>query len=133
VPEGVEEAEVVCVLRPVHNPYGEAKVVVLSRATPEFMAQLEKAQALQDSRSSTSMTLPHRSPASSASPDTQTPSSGRSIAESSQGWRSARREPLGGKEYTPNRAPSFEPVLESARWEKHWAAGTSSSNDPIRR
>jgi thiol-disulfide isomerase/thioredoxin len=49
-------AEVVCIVRPLADARAKSRVVVLDRASPEFLAQLADAQRRQDSRTATSYT-----------------------------------------------------------------------------
>jgi hypothetical protein len=47
-------AEVVCIVRPLADARAKSRVVVLDRASPEFLAQLADAQRRQESRTTTS-------------------------------------------------------------------------------
>ena len=53
-------AEVICLVRSAAEPQGPAKVVVLNKASPEFLVQLEKERAAQSALAETAMRLPNR-------------------------------------------------------------------------
>jgi hypothetical protein len=51
-------AEVVCIVRPLADARAKSRVVVLDRASPEFLAHLADAQRRQDSRTATAYQKP---------------------------------------------------------------------------
>jgi thiol-disulfide isomerase/thioredoxin len=94
-------AEVVCVIRQ-GSPESPARVVVLQQVSPEFLAQLEKEQAAQQSRSAPPASAAHASePGTGAAPATKpslpgaVASSGTGTSPQSSAWRpvSAPRVP----------------------------------------
>ncbi len=128
-PAGVENAEVVMVIRSRIDPQSPARIVMINQATPELLALVEKEHAAQDARTNTSMRMP-------ISPDV------RPISKSAPGpipatdsndlsnWRpapSVREREM--KEPDKNRST----ILESARWEKNWEPGASAADAPVRR
>jgi len=56
-------AEVVCIVRPLADPRAKSKVVVIDRASPEFLQQLAADRRRQDSRFVTSFDAPAAAPA----------------------------------------------------------------------
>jgi thiol-disulfide isomerase/thioredoxin len=60
MPESVDDPEAVCVIRSNSDPDAPAKVIMLNRVSPELLAQLQREQAAQESRATTSMRLPNR-------------------------------------------------------------------------
>jgi hypothetical protein len=58
--EEVGEAEVVCVIRPLSEARAKSRVVVLDRASQQFLAQLALEQRTQDAREVTSLVVPER-------------------------------------------------------------------------
>jgi hypothetical protein len=58
--EEVGEAEVVCVIRPLKEARAKSRVVVLDRASQQFLAQLALEQRTQDAREVTSLVVPER-------------------------------------------------------------------------
>lgn len=53
-----EHAEVICVIRSLKDPQAKSEVVVLDRASPEFIHQLQSEQTRQQSRTPTSYSVP---------------------------------------------------------------------------
>ena len=51
-------AEVVCIVRPLADSRAKSRVVVLDRASPEFLAHLADAQRRQESRTATAYEVP---------------------------------------------------------------------------
>ena len=51
-------AEVVCIVRPLHDPRAKSRVVTLDHASPEFLQQLVADQRRQDARVPTSFEVP---------------------------------------------------------------------------
>jgi len=129
-PPGIEDAEVVLVIRSVTDPKAPAKVVLLNRASPEFLSILEKEQASQEPRANTSMRLPNR-PA--LRPIGKEPASSISSSRDASGWRTADSSKAAA--IAPDQAdlPRRSTIVEAAKWEKDWPAGASSSDGPIRR
>jgi S1-C subfamily serine protease len=131
MPEGAEFAEVVCVIRSLDDPSAPPKVVLINRASPDFLSLLEKEQAGQ-TRPSTSMRLPAgRNKQPVKEEPVNAVSSDRSTTHGS-GWQSARKEPRPGADGQAS-PPARSPVEESARWQKTWPAGASSPDGPVRR
>ena len=130
-PPGIEDAEVVLVIRSVTDPKAPAKVVLLNRASPEFLSVLEKEQAAQDTRTNTSMRLPTRpdrrplghEPASSITPS----------AADNTGWRAAGPSKAPAPAADSADGPRRSTVVEAAKWERDWPAGGSSAEGPVRR
>jgi hypothetical protein len=131
-PPGIDEAEVVLVIRSVADPKAPAKVILLNRASPEFLSILEKEQAAQEPRTNTSLRLSNR-------PDLRLmgkePASGvsSSSARDASGWRTADSLKIGAATTDQAGGPRRPTVVESAKWERDWPAGASSSDGPIRR
>jgi hypothetical protein len=124
-----DNAEVVCVIRSLENPNDPPKVVLLNRATPEFLAILEKERAAQDARSSTAMRLPSR-------PDLQPvdrsfESTGKAMPLDPSRWRSAGKAAQSSKTDAGQEARSS--VEESTNWQKNWPSGAASAEGPLRR
>jgi S1-C subfamily serine protease len=131
VPEGAEFAEVVCVIRSLNDPKAPAKVVLINRASPEFLSLLEKEQASQSGPSSTSMRLPAHTGKPSMNEKPQNPSSSHTASVDQSGWHSSKSTEPG----TGNSAPreSRSETLESARWQKNWTPGAAGPDAPVRR
>jgi len=55
-----EAAEVICIVRSLSDPRAKSDVIVLDRASPEFMRQLSADRRVQSSRHVTSQTVPTR-------------------------------------------------------------------------
>ena len=55
-----EAAEVICIVRSLSDPRAKSDVIVLDRASPEFMRQLSADRRVQSSRHVTSQTTPAR-------------------------------------------------------------------------
>jgi thiol-disulfide isomerase/thioredoxin len=157
IPGEGDAAEVVCVIRSLENPTAPPKVVLLNRATPEFLSLLEKERAAQAARS-TSMRLPSQprtetvatvSPSATPlvhrlrdaveavevelvndeNPEVETADF---ATRDSSGWRNARADTLRqSKESKPQERRSA--VEESAIWQKNWPVGAASSDSPVRR
>lgn len=106
LPPGIDQAEVVVVVRPVDDPKAPARVVVINRASAEFLAQLEREQSAQGSRNNTAMRL------------------------SNSADRAAGKDSSDAKRAGP--APR-EPVEEGAKWKKDWTPGGTSANSAGRR
>jgi S1-C subfamily serine protease len=90
-------AEVICLIRSAAERNGPAKVVVLSKASADLLAQLDKEQAAQGGLAETALRLPSRpdvrpvfkQPASNASSSAEPASA----AKSTQ-WRAAAQPPV---------------------------------------
>jgi thiol-disulfide isomerase/thioredoxin len=131
-PPGIDDAEVVLVIRSATDPKAPARVVLLNRASPEFLSILEKEQAAQEPRSNTSMRLPNRpdlrpvgtEPARSNAASSNTDSAGWRNAGNSNIHKTATGQPDGSRRPT---------VVEAAKWERDWPTGVSSFDGPIRR
>jgi thiol-disulfide isomerase/thioredoxin len=132
IPSDTDAAEVVCVIRSLENPNAPPKVVLLNRATPEFLSLLEKERAAQTSRPSTSMRLPNRSSTEPVKENPRLESTDFVTPKESSGWRNARSvtdpQSTDGK---PQETRS--PIDESANWQKNWPVGASSADGPVRR
>jgi hypothetical protein len=129
VPDEADRAEVVCVIRSLDDPNAPPRVVLLNRATPEFLSVLEKETANQAARPATSMRLPnkpHVTPAGSAAEPATTPAT-----TDLSGWRSAQAGRDRSSKSTSQGTQSA--VEESASWQKNWPAGSSSSDGPVHR
>ncbi len=102
----VGDAEIVCVIRPVGGSAAPARVVVLSRASPELLAQLEKEQSAEGgTRANTAMRV--------------------RTDLSAHGWRPARK--VAAKNPEPP-AAARGAIQEAARWERDWQPGAKSAD-----
>jgi thiol-disulfide isomerase/thioredoxin len=131
-PAGIEDAEVVLVIRSVTDPKAPAKVVLLNRASPEFLSILEKEQAAQEPRTNTSMRLPNRP---NLRPLGKEPANSDALSSTldTAGWRTAGRSKAGSPGADSADGPHRSTIVEAAKWERDWPAGASSADGPIRR
>ena len=114
-PQGAEHAEVVCVIRSIDDPKAPAKIVVLNRASAEFLAQLEKEQAAQSSRNNTSMRLSNPLDRRAGAIDLD------------------RREPNTATSSPSRAAADRTAIQESAKWKKDWVPGANAEGSVGRR
>jgi thiol-disulfide isomerase/thioredoxin len=132
IPHDADYAEVVCVIRSLEDPNAPAKVVLLNRATPEFLTLLEKERAAQATRPSTSMRLPTRSYGQPFAEQSAEATDRAATPSDLSGWRNVRSDTA--RESKDMLAPEARgPVEESARWQKNWPTGASSGEGPVRR
>jgi thiol-disulfide isomerase/thioredoxin len=130
LPEGAENAEVVCVIRSLDDPKAPARVVLLNKASPELLTLIDKEQSAQGARSSTSMRRPSRSEATPLLDNSDRVAGSASEPGSDEGWRTAR----GARERDSK--PALEPRApfeESARWQKDWPVGANAEDGVVRR
>ncbi len=76
-----EGAEVVCVIRSRHNPQSKSEVIMIDKASPEFIEQLAAEAQTQEGRQLTSLEVPSPRPP----PALQWPSNA-----NAKGWRSGQ-------------------------------------------
>lgn len=131
-PPGIEDAEVVLVIRSVTDPKAPARVVLLNRASPEFLSILEKEQAAQERPTNTAMRLPTRPDLRAVGTEPASSVSSLSARDAS-GWRTAdsSKTPVAAADQADG--PQRSTIVEAAKWEKDWPAGASSADGPIRR
>lgn len=131
-PPGIENAEVVLVIRSVTDPKAPAKVVLLNRASPEFLSILEKEQAAQEPRTNTSMRLPNRP---DIRPVAREPANSNASqpAKDPSGWRAAEPQKTAASARDPVDGSRRSIIVESAKWERDWPPGASSADGPVRR
>jgi hypothetical protein len=103
--DNVGDAEVVCVIRPVGDAAAPARVVVLNRVSPEFLAQIEKERSADDSRATTALRVRR--------------------GASAHEWRPAKK---GGDASAGPPPTKRGPIQETARWEQDWQPGTASAD-----
>jgi hypothetical protein len=127
LPANVGDAEVVCMIRSTADPEAPLRMFVLNRASSALLSILEKEEAAQGSRSTTSMRLPNRP---ELRPVLTQPSSGLAVAEpkrlDSSAWRAAGTENSSSGPHA--RKESRGVVEEAALWERNWSPGASSAS-----
>lgn len=125
--EQIGEAEVVCVIRSIEDPRAKSRVVVLDRASQQFLAQLALERRIQDARQVTSLKVRGRpeshpllrvpdrkSPATSAQRSEK--SSGRPASAPSSGSKGAARsaamapQALNAKKTSPHKRQAAAPA-----------------------
>ena len=53
-----ENAEVICIVRPLSDPRAKSEIIVLDRASPRFLRELASEQSVQQGRQLTTMQTP---------------------------------------------------------------------------